>query len=36
MGAKLDIRSESRVGMSDIGKNASRIRAYLKELAETK
>jgi hypothetical protein len=36
MGAKLDIRSESRVGISDIGKNASRIRAFKKELAETK
>ncbi len=36
MGAKLDIRSESRVGISDIGKNAARIRAFKKELAETK
>lgn len=36
MGAKLDIRSESRVGISDVGKNASRIRAYLKEFADTK
>lgn len=36
MGAKLDIRSESRVGISDIGKNASRIRAFIKTLAKTK
>ena len=36
MGAKLDIRSESRVGISDVGKNASRIRSYLKTLANTK
>ena len=36
MGARLDIRSESRVGRSDIGKNAARIRAYIKELADTK
>ena len=35
MGAKLDIRSESRVGTSDIGKNASRIRAYIKTLSNT-
>ena len=36
MGAKLDIRSESRVGISDVGKNASRIRAFIKTLAKTK
>ena len=36
MGAKLDIRSESRVGISDVGKNASRIRSFIKELAKTK
>ena len=35
MGAKLDIRSKSRVGVSDLGKNAARIRAYLKTLANT-
>ena len=34
MGAKLDIRSESRVGVSDIGKNAARIRAFMKTLAK--
>jgi len=28
-GSKLDIRSMSRVGKSDIGKNAERIRAFL-------
>jgi len=31
-GSKLDIRSVSRVGRSDVGKNARRIRAYLKRL----
>jgi uncharacterized protein (DUF1499 family) len=36
IGAKLDIRSESRVGISDVGKNASRIRAFVKTLAKTK
>lgn len=35
MGARLDIRSKSRVGMSDLGKNAARIRAYEKTLANT-
>ena len=35
MGARLDIRSESRVGESDWGRNAARIHAYLKELAAT-
>ena len=34
MGAKLDIRSESRVGVSDIGKNAARIRAFMKALVK--
>ncbi len=34
MGAKLDIRSESRVGISDIGTNAARIRAFMKALAK--
>jgi uncharacterized protein (DUF1499 family) len=28
-GSKIDVRSKSRVGRSDLGKNASRIRAYL-------
>jgi len=27
--SQLDIRSESRVGLSDVGKNAERIRNYL-------
>lgn len=31
-GSKLDIRSMSRVGKSDLGKNAERIRAYLAAL----
>jgi uncharacterized protein (DUF1499 family) len=35
IGARLDIRSKSRVGVSDLGKNASRIRTYLKKLAAT-
>jgi hypothetical protein len=35
VGARLDIRSKSRVGTSDIGKNAARIRAYLKKVAAT-
>lgn len=35
-GAKLDIRSESRVGQSDVGKNAARIRAFIKTLAKTR
>ncbi|HUJ03423.1 MAG TPA: DUF1499 domain-containing protein [Rhizomicrobium sp.] len=35
MGAKLDIRSKSRVGVSDVGKNAARIREYEKTLART-
>lgn len=35
MGARLDIRSKSRVGQGDMGRNAARIRAYLKRLAAT-
>lgn len=31
-GSKLDIRSKSRVGMSDLGTNANRIRAFLDDL----
>lgn len=33
-GSRLDIRSMSRVGKSDIGKNAERIRAFLAKLKE--
>jgi hypothetical protein len=33
IGARLDMRSKSRVGANDIGRNAARIRAYLKKLA---
>jgi hypothetical protein len=33
IGARLDIRSKSRVGTTDFGRNARRIRAYLKKLA---
>lgn len=32
-GSRVDIRSVSRVGKSDVGKNARRIRKYLKELS---
>lgn len=32
-GTRVDVRSESRVGGSDIGTNARRIRAYLKKLS---
>jgi uncharacterized protein (DUF1499 family) len=32
-GSRVDVRSESRVGGSDIGTNAARIRAYLARLA---
>ena len=35
VGSKVDIRSVSRVGRSDVGKNARRIRAYLKHLRAT-
>jgi uncharacterized protein (DUF1499 family) len=31
-GSKIDVRSKSRVGRSDLGKNASRIRDYLESL----
>ncbi|MGH6888980.1 MAG: DUF1499 domain-containing protein [Rhizomicrobium sp.] len=34
-GARLDIRSKSRVGVSDFGRNAARIGAYLKKIAGT-
>jgi uncharacterized protein (DUF1499 family) len=34
-GTRLDIRSESRVGKSDVGKNAERIRAFSKRLNAT-
>jgi uncharacterized protein (DUF1499 family) len=33
-GSRLDIRSVSRVGRSDLGVNAQRIRAYLAKLEE--
>ena len=33
-GSKLDIRSMSRVGKSDLGKNAERVRAFLAALAD--
>jgi uncharacterized protein (DUF1499 family) len=35
-GSKLDVRSMSRVGLSDMGKNAARIRAFFAKFKETK
>jgi uncharacterized protein (DUF1499 family) len=34
-GSSLDMRSVSRVGVSDVGTNAARIRSYLKELGRS-
>ena len=34
-GSRLDVRSVSRVGVSDVGTNASRIRCFLREIRET-
>jgi uncharacterized protein (DUF1499 family) len=34
-GARIDVRSESRLGGSDVGTNARRITTYLKKLAGT-
>jgi uncharacterized protein (DUF1499 family) len=33
-GTRVDVRSESRVGGSDVGANAARIRAYSRKLRE--
>jgi uncharacterized protein (DUF1499 family) len=33
-GSRVDVRSESRVGLSDIGVNAARIRSYLRNLGK--
>ena len=33
IGARVDVRSKSRVGANDFGRNAARIHAYLKKLA---
>ncbi|MGC2062893.1 MAG: DUF1499 domain-containing protein [Thermodesulfovibrionales bacterium] len=35
-GSRVDIRSESRVGVSDLGKNAERIRKFLRAMKEGK
>jgi len=34
-GSRVDVRSSSRLGRSDFGVNAARVRAYLAELRET-
>jgi hypothetical protein len=34
-GSRLDMRSVSRVGVSDVGTNGARIRSYLKELGRS-
>jgi uncharacterized protein (DUF1499 family) len=34
VGSRVDVRSVSRVGVSDVGANAARIRAYLADLAD--
>jgi uncharacterized protein (DUF1499 family) len=34
-GSRIDVRSVSRVGVSDVGTNAARIRAYLARLDDT-
>jgi hypothetical protein len=35
IGARLDIRSRSRESVSDLGRNAARIRDYFKRLASS-
>lgn len=35
LGARLDIRSKSRIGVCDLGANAARIRSYVKTLANS-
>lgn len=35
VGSRIDVRSKSRLGRSDLGANAKRIRAYLRELEPT-
>jgi uncharacterized protein (DUF1499 family) len=34
VGSRVDVRSVSRVGVSDVGANAARIRGYLADLAD--
>jgi len=34
-GSRVDVRSTSRVGLSDVGTNAARIRKYLRALQST-
>ena len=33
-GSRIDIRSQSRVGRSDLGKNASRIRSFITNFSD--
>jgi uncharacterized protein (DUF1499 family) len=33
-GSRIDVRSDSRIGVGDVGTNAARIRAFLKRMAE--
>jgi len=33
-GSRIDVRSESRVGLGDVGANAARVRLFLKRMAE--
>jgi hypothetical protein len=35
IGARLDVRSKSRFGQSDMGENAARIRSFMKTLSDT-
>lgn len=34
-GSRIDVRSKSRIGRSDLGANAKRIRAYVQKLHAT-
>ena len=33
IGSRIDLRSQSRIGLSDFGKNASRIRSFIKNFS---
>ena len=34
-GSKVDVRSESRIGLSDVGVNAKRVRAFLADMQKS-